>query len=236
MYHSFFFLPPPSAATAATASSASFYFCSAIFIHHVSFSWSLTIEKTNTIECDLQWRNEPKDLRAILIVFLLKIGARAKWKINQGTERRKIKNKMLNEMSSTLLCIGHPLHGKRAVFTPIWKFVSPFSLSLLLPHPSRTLIHHFHSWLYVCVRAWTLYKNFHFICHPFFPWRSTILFNIHLFNHVFFFSFAIPMASTTLHSPLSLFLMSFVPSSIFSTTTKNRAKEKLEKFSGISYL
>lgn len=141
-------------------------------------------------------------------------------------------------MSSTLLCIGHPLHGERAVFTPIWKFVFffffflRFILFLCSPHSSHALIHHFHSWFYVWVCALGLFtKNFISYAIPFFPWRSTILFNIHLFNHAFFFSFAIPMASTSgIHYvalvPVSLFLMPFVPSSIFSTTTKKEQSQR----------
>lgn len=71
-------------------------FCSASFIHHVSFSWSLTIEKTNTIECDLQWRNEPKDLRAIL---LLKMG--------EGKMKNKPGDRMKNGKKIILKCQAH---------------------------------------------------------------------------------------------------------------------------------
>lgn len=145
-------------------------------------------------------------------------------------------------MSSTLLCIGHPLHGKRAVFTPIWKFVFSFFASFSFsvgPHPSRTLIHHFHSWRYVCVRAcmWLCVcslglftKIFILYAIPFFrdapqSYSTFIFLTMFSFSHLPYRWHPL-VAYTRLHCPLSLFLMSFVPSSIFSTKQQKNTEPK----------
>lgn len=128
--------------------------------------------------------------------------------------RRRIFFIILNEMSSTLLCIGHPLHGETGCFSLTLKiccvifFSLFFSFSLFLsPHSNRTLIHHFHSWFSVCMhvdvcmcalglftKIFILYDIPSFFAMTFYK----ILFNIHLFNHVFFFSFAIQRMGSTL--------------------------------------
>lgn len=51
----------------------------------------------------LQWRNEPKILRYCSRIY---------WGSAKKGLRNNNKEKKVNKMSSTLLCIGHPLHGK----------------------------------------------------------------------------------------------------------------------------